>query len=124
MELVRYKDLSESMQYLFDNSDHSITCYHKFATDNKGNVWAIVLGWQDGFENADGSTERVCGKVAYQPSNSAMQEYDIDWTMPYDDGTSEVDDTEVEIKGKEDLQWLIQEAERCYTSYVAVGSEE
>ena len=40
---------------------------------------------------------KVYGKVAFQPDNSMMQEYDIDWDMPYDEGSPDVFDTESEI---------------------------
>lgn len=53
------------------------------------------------------------GKVAYQSVNSIMQcDYDIDWLMPYNKDTGEVDDTEINIESIRDIQWLIDEAER------------
>ena len=54
----------------------------------------------------------IWGKVAYLPKNSAMAEYDIDWIMPYNEATGEVDDTETAIDSDRDVQWLIDEAER------------
>ena len=85
--------------------------------DNKGNDWAIVLGWRDGFDAdevddcADG-TYRLCTKLAYQPSNSLMQcDYDVDWMMPYDEDTGEVDVTEFVITPttnlEAELKWLL-----------------
>ena len=86
--------------------------------DENGNDWAIVLGWEDGFdaEEDDDCTDgtwRLCVKLAYQPWNSLMQcDYDIDWTMPYDEETKEVDDTEVAIYPNTDLEetieWLLE----------------
>ena len=40
---------------------------------------------------------RIVGKLAFQPVESVMQEYDIDWLMPYDEDTGEVDDNELSI---------------------------
>ena len=95
--------------------------------DENRNNWAIVLGWADGFEenpndnNLDG-TWRICAKLAYQPWNSAMQcDYDIDWLMPYDEESGEVDDNEVSIYPntnlKEVIDWLLE----CYSSRHAVN---
>lgn len=53
------------------------------------------------------------GKVAYQSVNSIMQcDYDIDWLMPYNEATGEVDDTDISIDTIEDVRWLIEQAER------------
>lgn len=87
------------------------------------NSWAIVLGWSDGFDeepddnNADG-TWRLCAKVAYQPWNSIMQcDYDVDWEMPYDKITGEVDDNEVPIYPDTDLVEVINWLLDCYHDY-------
>lgn len=98
--------------------------------DDKGNNWAIVLGWSDGFDEsetddcADG-TWRLCVMLAYQPWNSIMQcDYDVDWTMPYDEESGEVDDTEVSIYPDTDLadaiDWLLE----CYERYNIKLSEK
>ena len=35
-------------------AQHKEGCYHWWVeTDNNGNNWAIVLGWQDGYEEDD-----------------------------------------------------------------------
>lgn len=52
----------------------------------------------------------IYGKVAY--NNSALQcDFDFDWTMPYDEKTGEVYDTEVSITCAKDVQWLLNEYE-------------
>ena len=99
------------------------TYYWKLCEDDKGNDWAIVLGWADGFEPDpnDDCTDgkwRICAKLAYKPSNSMMQcGYDIDWQMPYDEETMEVDDNEVSIYPDTDLadvfEWLL----KCWETY-------
>lgn len=70
-----------------------------------GNRWAIAIAWMD----YDGDDNwRLYGKVAYQPSNSIMQcDYDIDWTMPYDEESGEVNDTETLITSEESAKWLL-----------------
>lgn len=82
-----------------------------------GKRWAIVFAWMD-WDNTD--EWRFCGKVAYQPTNSMMQEYDIDWLMPTtDDG--ECDDTETGITSlslEADVDWLLKEWERVRKEYV------
>ena len=91
--------------------------------DENDNDWAIVLGWADGFEEdktdvcTDG-TWRLCAKVAYQPWNSIMQcDYNIDWSMPYNEESGEVDDTEISIYPNTDLKETINWLLECYKSY-------
>ena len=91
--------------------------------DENDNDWAIVLGWADGFEadetdDCTDGTWRLCVKLAYQPWNSLMQcDYDVDWLMPYDEESGEVDDTEVSIYPntnlEETIDWLLER----YASY-------
>ena len=92
--------------------------------DKNDNDWAIVLGWADGFdaEENDACTDgtwRLCVKLAYQPCNSLMQcDYDIDWLMPYDEKSGEVDDdTEVSIYPNTDLEETIDWLLDCYKRY-------
>lgn len=99
------------------------TYYWTLGEDDKGNTWAIVLGWQYGFEPEpdddcmDGKW-RICAKLAYQPNNSMMQcGYDIDWLMPYDTETMEVYDNEIAIYPNTDLQSVVNWLLECYDSY-------
>lgn len=91
--------------------------------DDKGNNWAIVLGWADGFyedpdDNNTVGTWRLCAKLAYQPNNSIMQcDYDIDWLMPYDEDTGEVDNNEISIYPNTDLPDIIDWLLRCYADH-------
>ena len=79
------------------------TYYWYLGQDDNNNDWAIVLGWQDGYEEDknDDCTNgiwRICLKLAYQPSNSMLQcDYNIDWLMPYNLKTGEVYETEYPI---------------------------
>lgn len=100
-------------------SQHKQGCYYWWLdTDNNGNNWAIVLGWQDGYEedNTDELSDKtwhLAAKVAYQPRNSIMQcDYDVDWIMPnYKDG--DVWDTNITVylndNHKETVDWLIDQ---------------
>ena len=103
---------------------HENGTYHWIlGTDEDDNNWAIVLGWLDGFEADEtddcmDGTWRLCTKLAYQPCNSLMQcDYDIDWLMPYNEETGEVDDNEISIYSdtnvEETIDWLL----KCYSSY-------
>lgn len=48
------------------------------------------------------SVWKIFGKVAFQSKKNIMQcDYDIDWDMPYNPGTGDVFDTEIEICGAE-----------------------
>lgn len=102
----------------FDGTYHWI-----LGRDENNNDWAIVLGWAGGYEpNEDDDcidgTYSLCAKVAYQPSNSLMQcDYDIDWTMPYDEESGEVDETEIAIFTGCDMGYVIDWLLDCYTSY-------
>lgn len=91
------------------------------------NDWAIVLGYNKGYDNteqdefSDGEY-RLCLKLAYQPNNSIMQcDYDIDWLMPYNKETGEVDDTEIAIYSlmnvEKELEWLLKQYQRYYEEY-------
>ena len=106
---------------------HEDGTYHWYlGTDENNNYWAIVLGWLDGFEADEtddcmDGTWRLCSKLAYQPCNSLMQcDYDIDWLMPYDEESGEVDDTEIPIYSninmtniEEIIDWFLEQ----YSSY-------
>ena len=102
---------------------HGNGTYHWYLGSDDNNDWAIVLGWSDGFEPEitdpcmDG-TWHLCAKLAYQPSNSIMQcDYDIDWQMPYDEETGEVDDNEIPIYSGTDLADVIDSLLECYATY-------
>ena len=91
--------------------------------DEDDNDWAIVLGWADGFDEEENDdctdgTWRLCVKLAYQSWNNISQcDYGWDWTMPYDEETDEVDDTEVSIYPDTDLEDTIDWLLKCYSSY-------
>ena len=79
-------------------------CFHTVGKTDAGTVLAIVVGWGNGFEEAEPNTPmadgtyRICAKVAYQGANNMCQcDYEGDWYMPYDLESGEVDDTDTEV---------------------------
>ena len=90
------------------------TYYWYLGQDDNNNDWAIVLGWQDGYEEdkhddcTDG-TWRICIKLAFQPSNSMLQcDYNIDWLLPYNPKTGDVYETEYSIYPNSDIALYVQ----------------
>lgn len=116
------KEFKEAVMDMRKNH-HNGTYHWYLHTDEKNNDWAIVLGWQDGFEEDETDdcmygTYRLCSKLAYQPHNSMLQcGYDIDWLMPYNEKTGEVDDNELSIYPNTDLEGIIDWLLKCYESY-------
>ena len=104
-----FKNFEEHLKFLQEHPDFNGAAYVPLGRYGN-NRWAIAMSWFD----YDGEGHYViCGKVAYQSINNIMQcDYDIDWDMPYDDVTGEVDDTEVEIEDDTDIEWLINQWER------------
>lgn len=99
------------------------TYYWILGEDENNNDWAIVLGRSGGFEEDENDdcidgTYRICTKVAYQPNNSIMQcDYDIDWLMPYNEESGDVDDTEISIYPDTNLKKVVEWLLECYSSY-------
>ena len=115
------KNFTAAVEEMKKNHE-SGTYYWRLGSDGK-NDWAIVLGWADGFEEdatdtcMDG-TWRICAKLAYQPWNSIMQcDYDVDWLMPYDKETMEVDDNEISIYPDTDLAGVVDWLLKCWDTY-------
>lgn len=115
------KEFTEAVKEMCRTNGNG-TYYWRLGSDDK-NDWAIVLGWADGFEEDSNDpcmsgTWRICAKLAYQPWNSIMQcDYDIDWFMPYDEETMEVDDNEVSIYPDTDLGDVIDWLLKCWDTY-------
>ena len=102
---------------------HPIGTRYWILTKEKERHWAIVLGWADGFDYSiqdkfKRKSYRLCAKFAYQSSNSMMQcDYDIDWLIPYNKDSGDVDDTEVGIYSGDDLNKTADWLWECYLSY-------
>lgn len=115
------KDFIEAVDYMKRTKCDGT--YHWIIDGDYNNDWALVLGWADGFEKeadddcTDG-TWRLCAKIAYQPNNSIMQcDYDIDWIMPYDEESGEVDDNEISIYPDTYLEELVNDLFEWYEDY-------
>lgn len=100
-------------------------CHHQVAETGEGTVLCIVVGWEDGFDEAPAGTPladgtwRICAKVAYQHANNCCQcDYDVDWLMPYDPDTGDVDDTSTEVNATvSDVNWLNKQALRVWKEW-------
>lgn len=117
--------IKEFKKAVIDMKDNHLdgTYYWYLDTDKNNNDWAIVLGWQDGFDidkkdDCLYGSYRLSVKLAYQPRNSIMQcDYDIDWIMPYNEATNEVYDNEISLYPDTDLDNVINWLLECYESY-------
>lgn len=122
VEKITLDELCSDTKWL-DENKHGC-CYHKVAETDGGTILAIVVGWSDGFDKAPDGTPcadgswRICAKIAYQHSNSAMQsDFDIDWLMPYGNNGS-CDDTTCEVVGNDDeINYLNNEAKRIWKTW-------
>lgn len=111
----RIKKLLEEM---LANEDHMTTWYFDLVRHN-GKRWAFVAAWMDYDDEDDW---KPYAKLAYQPTNSLMQEYDTDWSMPVcKDDDSWCDDTECPVDSETldaDIDWWLKEWERFKEDYV------
>lgn len=123
MKKITLDELREDIKWL--DEQKCGCCYHKVAWTDKGTYLAIVVGWDDGFTEAPAGTPmadgtwRICAKVAYQHSNNVMQcDFDVDWLMPYDKDTGDVDDTCTQVSGSRfDVKWLNEQARRVWKDW-------
>lgn len=100
--MIKQQNIMKALEFL----DKTSTYIVPLDADDEKNNWAMVFGWID-----DGDTSDIYGKIAYQPKNSLMREYDIDWLMPVDKN-GEVDDTEMIISTADDIDYLIDSWDR------------
>ena len=93
---LRWTTLREAVGILVDRKGG---CFHYPIWDDGENDWAIVIGFmEDGSSDPeffdDGKGYGLYYKIAYQSKNSVMQcDFDVDWTMPFDEKTGEVVDS-------------------------------
>lgn len=99
-----------------------------FATDSKYN-YAVCIGWHD-----TGDGWMVAWKIGRQTTNNVMQcDFDVDFEMPYDPETGDVDDTldviDPENGGFNAETWdsyakrIREEASRVWERWKEVGDE-
>ena len=112
-------------------SSHANGTYHWYlGQDDNNNDWAIVLGWQDGYEEDKNDdcmqdTWRICLKLAYQSSNSMLQcDYDIDWLLPYNPKTGDVYETEYSIYPNSDIALYVHYLLRDAVEFKIISKKE
>lgn len=100
-----YDGFAKAINQLKDGGDG--VHYWKLANTD-GNIWAIVLGWAEDDNEDDGMDKchtvgyNVAVKIAFQPNNSMMQcDYSVDWQLPYDKESGEVEDCEWYLSDKD-----------------------
>jgi len=94
--------IMDALNDMRESKDFQATSYVPLGVDDD-NIYAIVIAWMD-YDNTDDWT--LYAKLAYQPKNSLMQEYDIDWLMPIDDN-GDVIDTEISNPDIHDIGFLV-----------------
>ena len=120
------EDVRKAIHHLRDNHNENGTYVFKFCIDDFSRIWALVIAWQDGYidEKDDNpyhnGDQRIAMKVAWKPQNAIMDEYGIDWVMPYNQDTGEVDDVELSIEGddfEDDIYWMLNRYEDFKANY-------
>lgn len=131
--MINKKELTEQISKAIKEmrSSHANGTYHWYlGQDDNNNDWAIVLGWQDGYEEDKNDdcmqdTWRICLKLAYQPSNSMLQcDYDIDWLLPYNPKTGDVYETEYSIYPNSDIALYVHYLLRDAVEFKIVSKKE
>lgn len=89
--------------------------------DGKDYDFALVVGWREYCYSPKETLHDLCGKIAFQSSNSCMFEYDIDWTMPANED-GEVWDTECSLSDfkENDVKMMIKTADWFVKNYLAI----
>lgn len=92
--------------------------YFEVGKTDDGKTIALVLGWQDGYNDGEAyqikmgdTTLTLCGKIAVN-IDDLQCDYDFDWYMPYGD-TGDIYDTNMALSENhaEDLAWFLGEAD-------------
>ena len=111
--------LKETLDFYQVKGNESTTSWFTLEKAD-GMVMAIVAGFPEGLEDEE---REPYMKFAIQPKNSIMQEYDMDWEMPVDPATGEVDDSEIPLSDDdEDIDWLMSSYGRYKETLVAKAS--
>ena len=97
--------------------------YLEVGSDDK-HIYAILVGWSEGFDpNDPGVVDGygLCFKLGYKPFNGMLYDFD-DWTMPYDEVSGEVWDTNCSISSDvssvtSDAEWIFKEWQEFCAAY-------
>ena len=104
--------IMRTVETIEQEKDPSKTYWVELGWDDK-NTYACAMAYdtEDGYygDDEEESYSYVLGKIAFCPDNSAMNEYEMDWMMPYDEETGEVWDTETSITTWDSAYWLAEE---------------
>ena len=129
---VTGKQLKDWAEWLKENDCGC--CSLKLLTDDNNNSWFILMGWSDGFDESDNGkwqsgTWKICTKIGYQSVQSLMKtDLDIDFLMPYDEETGDVDYTEDTLADEPDWDKLAdelnEEAERVINQWAYFENDE
>lgn len=108
---VSEADFAHGVKEMCEHGDEGGVWYFELAQGDDGRRWAVVVGPDD--EEADGDGPRARAKVAYIEADAGVWcDYDVDWTMPYDEGTADVWDTDIYVapsNAASTLVWLLGE---------------
>ena len=107
--------IKEAVKYV--DSGDAYPTWHWFLTSDNKYDYELVLGFAGGFEPnenefVDSYGDGLCMKWARIPKNSVMNEYDIDYEMPYDKVTDDVWDSENSVASYDEtdtVEWLIKD---------------
>ena len=107
--------IREAVGYI-DSGDAYPTWHWNLGDDDEYD-YELVLGFSGGYspnedEFTDSNGYHLCLKWARVPKNSAMNEYDVDYEMVYDEESGDVRDTEVAVSDYNmysDISWLLKD---------------
>lgn len=117
--------IKEAATYI--NADSNYPTWHWFLTSDDEYDYELVLGFSSGFEPnssefVDSNGDGLCLKWARIKKNSAMNEYDIDYEMPYDEVTGDVWDSENSVNSYDEtntVEWLIKDFTEYADQYLS-----
>lgn len=128
-KLVTTHELAKNIKNIITNipADNAYTGCWYWRLGQIGNQdFAIVIGWEPGYETDKQDplcwdNHHLAIKLGYQPHNSIMQcDFDVDWTMPYDPETGNIEDTCTAIYTYDSLEYLemlVSSLIETYTRY-------
>ena len=115
------RHLAETIRTNVENDTSTIGCYIYRLGNIGDHCFAIVTGWAPGYEHDENDPFEHEGwhkaiKLGCQPYNSIMQcDFDVDWEMPYDPDTGDVDDTcttlnknDTQLWYEDTVKWLVE----------------
>ena len=83
-------------------------CHLEYADSDDGNVYSVCMGWK----NYDDGW-KIAWKIGRQKYNNIMQsDLDLDFEMPYNEETGDVDDTEEIVDSDTDWNSLAKTMKR------------